>query len=201
MSMPGNYSSLGSLSYISQTGLSFARSFFMRHLSSILTIIWVQFRNHVYFRPSRRFNASEDPTIELQWGPDGSTLMGAQFLGDGSAWMYAYGELCLFRMNFMNTKSPKNNDFGAHDDPNFLRYPQSPSWKADDHIAAKDISRISWNIYSLLNVHNSPPMVHIPTQMNPVRRLPPYFCTMHFNTTRPPMTMYPKSSLPLRFPD
>jgi hypothetical protein len=84
--------------------------------------------------------------------------------------MCAYSELCLFRTNFINNKNP-NKDFTERDDPNLLIYSSRLFWEADIRIAGHDISRILWNIYIPRNIHNSPPMVHVPTQMNPAQNL------------------------------
>jgi hypothetical protein len=50
----------------------------------------------------------------------------------------------------------------------------SPSWEANSDISSQEISRILWNPKVQYRVHNSPPLVPVLSQMNPVHTFPTY---------------------------
>jgi hypothetical protein len=56
---------------------------------------------------------------------------------------------------------------------------QNPSWEADSHSSGQEITHLLWNPDVHYRVHNSPPLAHILSQMNPVRSLPPCCCKIH----------------------
>jgi hypothetical protein len=57
---------------------------------------------------------------------------------------------------------------------------QGPSSEANSHPAAQQISRPLWNLKARYRDHNSPPLVPILSQMNPVHILTPNFFKIHF---------------------
>jgi len=55
------------------------------------------------------------------------------------------------------------------------------SWEADSHSASQEIPILLWNRKVRYPVHNSPPLVSVFSQMNPVHTFPPYFHKIHSN--------------------
>jgi hypothetical protein len=78
---------------------------------------------------------------------------------------------------------------------------QSPSSEADSRPVRLEMSRLLWNPNVHYLVHNSPPPVHILSQINPVHTIPPYFFKIHFNIILPLKPRSSESSLPFRLPN
>ena len=77
---------------------------------------------------------------------------------------------------------------------------QSPSWEPNRFSTSQEIRRILWNPKVHYRVYNSPPSVHILSQINPAHTSPSHFLKIHFNIIFPSMPGPSKWSLFLRFP-
>jgi len=80
----------------------------------------------------------------------------------------------------------QNTEYNKHfDDDNQTAdcMEQSPSWKADSHWASLEVPPpVLWNLKIYYRIHNSPPLIPILSQMNPVlHTFKPYFPKIHSN--------------------
>jgi hypothetical protein len=66
-------------------------------------------------------------------------------------------------------------------------------------IANQEIHRLLRNMKVHYSVHKTPPLVSMPSQMNPVHTFPPNFPTSHSNIILPSTTRSSEWSLPFRF--
>jgi hypothetical protein len=78
---------------------------------------------------------------------------------------------------------------------------KSASWEADSHSASTDIPRHMWNPRVHYRFHNSPPLVSILNQMNPVHNSPSYFPKIHFSIISPSTSRSYEWLLTFRFSD
>ena len=77
---------------------------------------------------------------------------------------------------------------------------QSPSWEGKSSPVSQEIPYILWYAKAHYHIHNSPPLVLIPSQSHLVHNIPSYFFRIHFNII---LLFHPKSSkwpLSFRFP-
>jgi len=56
---------------------------------------------------------------------------------------------------------------------------QGPSWEVNSHSGSQQITCLLLNPKVHYRVHNTPPLVPIHSQMNPVHTFSPYFLKIH----------------------
>jgi hypothetical protein len=76
----------------------------------------------------------------------------------------------------------------------------SPSREANSSSARQEIPQIFRNPNVHYHAHNSPPLVPIPNQVNPVRACPLYFSVVHLNTILPSTPKSCRWSISITFP-
>jgi len=78
---------------------------------------------------------------------------------------------------------------------------QIPSSEADSHSASQEIHRLLYNPKIHYCVHESPQLVPILSQMNPVHTFPPYFPKIRSNIILPSTPRSSEWSFPCSFSD
>jgi hypothetical protein len=88
------------------------------------------------------------------------------------------------RIHQSDVASDKNDDISGHWNLTWHSWKsniqtnqmtQSPSLKANNYSGSPEISRILWNLKARYRVHGQPPLVLIPSQMNPFYTNPSHF--------------------------
>jgi len=77
----------------------------------------------------------------------------------------------------------------------------SPSWQAVSHSASQKIPHFLWMLNVHYRVQNSPPLLPVLSQMNPVHTLPYYFAKIHAIIIIPSTPSSSELSVPFRFSD
>jgi hypothetical protein len=75
-----------------------------------------------------------------------------------------------------------------------------PSWESPSCAATIELPSILWNPKVHLNVHKSPPLVPILSQIDPVHITPIYPSKIHFNIVHPYILVFLVASFLLAFP-
>jgi len=78
---------------------------------------------------------------------------------------------------------------------------EQSSWEASNYSGSQKIPRLLWKQKVHYHAHNSPPIIPILTQMNPVRHFPPYFPETKSNIILPSPRRSSGWFVPFRFPD
>jgi hypothetical protein len=77
----------------------------------------------------------------------------------------------------------------------------NPSWKAANCAATQELPSILWNPKVHYRIHKSPPLIPIPSQINPIHTIPSYLSNTYFNIVHPPLRLgLPSGLLPSGFP-
>jgi len=76
----------------------------------------------------------------------------------------------------------------------------SPSSEANSHSASQKFPHLLWNPKAYYRVHNSPPLIPILSQMNPVHIFPPHFPKIHCDIFSHLCPVLPSGLFPSGFP-
>jgi hypothetical protein len=82
----------------------------------------------------------------------------------------------------------------------YLHRKLSPSCEAANCEATQELPRILWNPKVHYRVHESPPLVSILSQIDPVNTIPSYLPKIYFNIVHHPRLCVPSGLFPSRFP-
>jgi hypothetical protein len=61
----------------------------------------------------------------------------------------------------------------------------SPFWEAANCAATQELISVLWNPKVRFRVHKNPPLVPIPSQIDPIYTIPSYLSKIHFNIVHP----------------